>query len=158
MLETKAEKKCDLLKEYKQLGVLGLIDERYDYKALLRLKEPLTTYANATEYERMADKNGVFTAILNVKREIDDELALSEIYSAHDFTDTQKKLIAEGFHNGLSNVIIEQIDESFTSQQITTYFDMYDRAVKGEIDPHDVQVYIDRGRYEEILTDEETRF
>lgn len=119
------------------------VDERYDDQALLRLKEPLMAYVNATEYERMTDKNGVFTELLNVKRELDDELALAEIYSAHDFTDEQKKLIAEGFHNGLSNVILEQINENFTSQQIITYFDMYDRAVKGEIDPHDVQVYLD---------------
>lgn len=128
---------------YEQLGVSEFIDNRYDEQALLRLKEPLMAYANATEYERMIDKNGVFTELLNVKRELDDELALAEIYSAHDFTDEQKNLIAEGFHNGLSNVILEQINENFTPQQIITYFDMYDRAVKGEIDPHDVQEYLD---------------
>ncbi len=126
---------------YEQIS--WLIDKRYDEQALLRLKEPLMAYVNATEYERMTDKNGVYTGLLNVKRELDDELALAEIYSAHDFTDEQKKLIAEGFHNGLSNVILEQINENFTAQQIITYFDMYDRAVKGEIDPHDVQVYLD---------------
>lgn len=154
---TAAEKKCDLLKEYEQLGVLELIDERYDEQALQKLKEPLTAYANATEYERMADKNEVFTKLLNAKREIDDELDLAKIYSAHDFTDDQKKIIAEGFHNGLSNVILEQIDESFTPHQITTYFDMYDRAVKGEIDPHDIQVYLDRGRFEETLSPMDTK-
>lgn len=130
---------------YEQLTaiVLEFVDDRYDEQALLRIKDPLLAYANATEYERMTDKNGIYTELLNIKRELDDELALAEIYSAHNFTDEQKKLIAEGFHNGLSKVILEQINENFTPQQIITYFDMFERAVKGEIDPHDVQVYLD---------------
>ena len=147
-----AERKCDLLNEFKRLDVLNFIDDQYSINDLEKLKEPLIAYANATEYDRMVDKNSIYTNILNVKKEIEDDIALNEIYSAHEFTDEQKELIAEGFHNGLSNAILEQIDESFTAHQITTYFEMYDRALNGEIDPHDVQVYLDRGRFDETLS------
>lgn len=151
-----AERKCDLLNEFKRLDVLNFIDDQYSINDLEKLKEPLIAYANATEYDRMVDKNSIYTNILNVKKGIEDDIALNEIYSAHEFTDEQKELIAEGFHNGLSNAILEQIDESFTAHQITTYFEMYDRALNGEIDPHDVQVYLDRGRFDETLSPMDT--
>lgn len=65
-----AERKYDLLNEFERLDVLNFIDEQYSINDLEKIKEPLIAYANATEHDRMVDKNNIYSNILNVKRKL----------------------------------------------------------------------------------------
>jgi hypothetical protein len=167
-----AENECDIINDLKKNGFeqakidllkdvihtaanrgeqfLDFVDNRYSEDDLNRLIQPLNAYYIATEYERMADKGGVVTDLLNVQQEIEDNIRLAEIYSGHDFSDEQKKLIADGMKDGLSDTILSEIDESFTAEQIEKYFEMYNQAVNGEIEPSDVQDYLDNRRFEAL--------
>lgn len=118
-------------------------DSRYNNEQLRELSELMISYAHETQIERMLDKNGTLAKIHSYVNELNGQLELADIFAEHNYTDTQKELIIQGYSEGIPKSILEFVDERFSNDEIQTYFKMYHQAVHGEIDPHQLQEYLD---------------
>lgn len=66
------------------------------------------------------------------------------MFSHHDYSDEQKAMLQQGFSEGISITVLNEVDERLTVDEIKTFFEMFHQAVDGQIDPHDVQIYLDK--------------
>lgn len=135
--------KCDLSKEIDN-AMAVFIEDSYSKEDILKLKEPIIAYAKASFDDRINDKDGVHSNLMKLKQEIDDNIALQKVYEDHNFSDEQKALLRQGYSEGISITVLDEVDERLSLADIRTFFDMFHSAVAGEIDPSDVQRYLDK--------------
>ncbi|WP_295209815.1 LPD11 domain-containing protein [Ruminococcus sp.] len=138
-----AQDKCDLSKEIDN-AMAVFIEDSYSKEDILKLKEPIIAYAKASFDDRINDKDGVHSNLMKLKQEIDDNIALQKVYENHNFSDEQKALLRQGYSEGISVTVLDEVDERLLLADIRTFFDMFHSAVAGEIDPSDVQRYLDK--------------
>lgn len=119
------------------------VDNRYSDSELEQLAGLIIDYSSQSDYDRMYDKNGYFEKLNSYVIALQANLELKEILEKHSFNDEQKKALTNGFNNGISKTIIEEVNENFTVDEINTYFDMFQKAVDGKIEPESVQEYLD---------------
>lgn len=97
------------------------LSPEYSEKQLSEMIPLVSAYVNASETERILDKNDVLSNILAAKSRFDSEIAIREVTSKHDYSDEQKAALLEAFQNGVSLGALDELDESYSPDEVAEF-------------------------------------
>lgn len=117
---------------------------RYSPDELQHISSLLSDYYAQSVIEQTLDPKGILNDYYTYVNELNGRLKLSDMFSHHDYSDEQKAMLQQGFSEGISITVLNEVDERLTVDEIKTFFEMFHQAVDGQIDPHDVQIYLDK--------------
>ena len=120
------------------------VSVRYSPDELRHISSLLSDYYAQSVIEQTLDPKGILNDYYTYVNELNGRLKLSDMFSHHDYSDEQKAMLQQGFSEGISITVLNEVDERLTVDEIKTFFEMFHQAVDGQIDPHDVQIYIDK--------------
>ncbi|WP_287606327.1 LPD25 domain-containing protein [Ruminococcus sp.] len=120
------------------------VSVRYSPDELRHISSLLSDYYAQSVIEQTLDSKGILNDYYTYVNELNGRLKLSDMFSQHDYSDEQKAMLQQGFSEGISITVLNEVDERLTVDEIKTFFEMFHQAVDGQIDPHDVQIYIDK--------------
>ena len=124
----------------------------YSVDELNELSKPLIAYINANIIDRMSNVGNVVNNLTDTIDLINDRLNERKFYENHEYNAAQKNAIAECVANGMSWDALQEIDESFSAEQIHTLADMFIKAIKGDIEPSSITDFVNdvkSGKYDE---------
>lgn len=117
---------------------------RYSPDELQHISSLVSDYYAQSVIEQTIDSKGILNDYYTYVNELNGRLKLSDMFSHHDYSDEQKAMLQQGFSEGISITVLNEVDERLTVDEIKTFFEMFHQAVDGQIDPHDVQIYLDK--------------
>lgn len=117
---------------------------RYSPDELQHISSLVADYYAQSVIEQTLDSKGILNDYYTYVNELNGRLKLSDMFSHHDYSDEQKAMLQQGFSEGISITVLNEVDERLTVDEIKTFFEMFHQAVDGQIDPHDVQIYLDK--------------
>ena len=117
---------------------------RYSPDELQHISSLVADYYAQSVIEQTLDSKGILNDYYTYVNELNGRLKLSDMFSHHDYSDEQKAMLQQGFSVGISITVLNEVDERLTVDEIKTFFEMFHQAVDGQIDPHDVQIYLDK--------------
>ena len=117
---------------------------RYSPDELQHISSLVADYYAQSVIEQTLDSKGILNDYYTYVNELNGRLKLSDMFSHHDYSDGQKAMLQQGFSEGISITVLNEVDERLTVDEIKTFFEMFHQAVDGQIDPHDVQIYLDK--------------
>ena len=117
---------------------------RYSPDELQHISSLVADYYAQSVIEQTLDPKGILNDYYTYVNELNGRLKLSDMFSHHDYSDEQKAMLQQGFSEGISITVLNEVDERLTVDEIKTFFEMFHQAVDGQIDPHDVQIYLDK--------------
>ena len=120
------------------------VSVRYSPDELRHISSLLSDYYAQSVIEQTLDPKGILNDYYTYVNELNGRLKLSDMFSHHDYSDEQKAMLQQGFSEGISITVLNEVDERLTVDEIKTFFEMFHQAVDGLIDPHDVQIYLDK--------------
>lgn len=120
------------------------VSVRYSPDELQHISSLVADYYSQSVIEQTLDQKGILNDYYTYVNELNGRLKLSDMFSHHDYSDEQKAMLQQGFSEGISITVLNEVDERLTVDEIKTFFEMFHQAVDGQIDPHDVQIYIDK--------------
>lgn len=120
------------------------VSVRYSPDELRHISSLLSDYYAQSVIEQTLDSKGILNDYYTYVNELNGRLKLSDMFSHHDYSDEQKAMLQQGFSEGISITVLNEVDERLTVDEIKTFFEMFHQAVDGQIDPHDVQIYLDK--------------
>lgn len=120
------------------------VSVRYSPDELQHISSLVADYYSQSVIEQTLDQKGILNDYYTYVNELNGRLKLSDMFSHHDYSDEQKAMLQQGFSDGISITVLNEVDERLTVDEIKTFFEMFHQAVDGQIDPHDVQIYIDK--------------
>lgn len=120
------------------------VSVRYSPDELRHISSLLSDYYAQNVIEQTLDPKGILNDYYTYVNELNGRLKLSDMFSHHDYSDEQKAMLQQGFSEGISITVLNEVDERLTVDEIKTFFEMFHQAVDGQIDPHDVQIYLDK--------------
>ena len=120
------------------------VSVRYSPDELRHISSLVADYYAQSVIEQTLDPKGILNEYHTYVNEINGRLKLSDMFSHHDYSDEQKAMLQQGFSEGISITVLNEVDERLTVDEIKTFFEMFHQAVDGQIDPHDVQIYLDK--------------
>lgn len=120
------------------------VSVRYSPDELQHISSLVADYYSQSVIEQTLDQKGILNEYHTYVNEINGRLKLSDMFSHHDYSDEQKAMLQQGFSEGISITVLNEVDERLTVDEIKTFFEMFHQAVDGQIDPHDVQIYLDK--------------
>lgn len=120
------------------------VSVRYSPDELRHISSLLSDYYAQSVIEQTLDPKGILNDYYTYVNELNGRLKLSDMFSHHDYSDEQKAMLQQGFSEGISITVLNEVDERLTIDEIKTFFEMFHQAVDGQIDPHDVQIYLDK--------------
>lgn len=120
------------------------VSVRYSPDELRHISSLLSDYYAQSVIEQTLDPKGILNDYYTYVNELNGRLKLSDMFSHHEYSDEQKAMLQQGFSEGISITVLNEVDERLTVDEIKTFFVMFHQAVDGQIDPHDVQIYIDK--------------
>ena len=120
------------------------VSVRYSPDELQHISSLVADYYAQSVIEQTLDPKGILNDYYTYVNEINGRLKLSDMFSHHDYSDEQKAMLQQGFSEGISITVLNEVDERLTVDEIKTFFEMFHQAVDGQIDPHDVQIYLDK--------------
>lgn len=120
------------------------VSVRYSPDELQHISSLVADYYAQSVIEQTLDQKGILNEYHTYVNEINGRLKLSDMFSHHDYSDEQKAMLQQGFSEGISITVLNEVDERLTIDEIKTFFEMFHQAVDGQIDPHDVQIYLDK--------------
>lgn len=120
------------------------VSVRYSPDELRHISSLLSDYYAQSVIEQTLDPKGILNDYYTYVTELNGRLKLSDMFSHHDYSDEQKAMLQQGFSEGISITVLNEVDERLTVDEIKTFFEMFHQAVDGQIDPHDVQIYLDK--------------
>lgn len=120
------------------------VSVRYSPDELQHISSLVADYYSQSVIEQKLDQKGILNEYHTYVNEINGRLKLSDMFSHHDYSDEQKAMLQQGFSEGISITVLNEVDERLTVDEIKTFFEMFYQAVDGQIDPHDVQIYLDK--------------
>lgn len=120
------------------------VSVRYSHDELRHISSLLSDYYAQSVIEQTLDPKGILNDYYTYVNELNGRLKLSDMFSHHDYSDEQKAMLQQGFSEGISITVLNEVDERLTVDEIKTFFEMFHQAVDGQIDPHDVQIYLDK--------------
>lgn len=120
------------------------VSVRYSPDELRHISSLLSDYYAQSVIEQTLDPKGILNDYYTYVNEVNGRLKLSDMFSHHDYSDEQKAMLQQGFSEGISITVLNEVDERLTVDEIKTFFEMFHQAVDGQIDPHDVQIYLDK--------------
>lgn len=116
----------------------------YSPDELRHISSLLSDYYAQSVIEQTLDPKGILNDYYTYVNELNGRLKLSDMFSNHEYSDEQKAMLQQGFSEGISITVLNEVDERLTVDEIKTFFEMFHQAVDGQIDPHDVQIYLDK--------------
>lgn len=119
------------------------VSVRYSPDELRHISSLLSDYYAQSVIEQTLDPKGILNDYYTYVNELNGRLKLSDMFSHHEYSDEQKAMLQQGFSEGISITVLNEVDERLTVDEIKTFFEMFHQAVDGQIDPHDVQIYLD---------------
>lgn len=120
------------------------VSVRYSPDELRHISSLLSDYYAQSVIEQTLDPKGILNDYYTYVTELNGRLKLSDMFSHHEYSDKQKAMLQQGFSEGISITVLNEVDERLTVDEIKTFFEMFHQAVDGQIDPHDVQIYLDK--------------
>ena len=120
------------------------VSVRYSPDELQHISSLVADYYAQSVIEQTLDPKGILNDYYTYVNELNGRLKLSDMFSHHDYSDEQKAMLQQGFSEGISITVLNEVDERLTVGEIKTFFEMFHQAVDGQIDPHDVQIYLDK--------------
>lgn len=120
------------------------VSVRYSPNELRHISSLVADYYAQSVIEQTLDPKGILNDYYTYVNELNGRLKLSDMFSHHDYSDEQKAMLQQGFSEGISITVLNEVDERLTVDEIKTFFEMFHQAVDGQIDPHDVQIYLDK--------------
>lgn len=120
------------------------VSVQYSPDELQHISSLVADYYAQSVIEQTLDSKGILNEYHTYVNEINGRLKLSDMFSHHDYSDEQKAMLQQGFSEGISITVLNEVDERLTVDEIKTFFEMFHQAVDGQIDPHDVQIYLDK--------------
>ena len=120
------------------------VSVRYSPDELRHISSLLSDYYAQSVIEQTLDPKGILNDYYTYVNELNGRLKLSDMFSNHEYSDEQKAMLQQGFSEGISITVLNEVDERLTVDEIKTFFEMFHQAVDGQIDPHDVQIYLDK--------------
>ena len=117
---------------------------RYSPDELQHISSLVADYYAQSVIEQTLDSKGILNDYYTYVNELNGRLKLSDMFSHHDYSDEQKAMLQQGFSERISITVLNEVDERLTVDEIKTFFEMFHQAVDGQIDPHDVQIYLDK--------------
>lgn len=120
------------------------VSVRYSPDELRHISSLLSDYYAQSVIEQTLDPKGILNDYYTYVTELNGRLKLSDMFSHHEYSDEQKAMLQQGFSEGISITVLNEVDERLTVDEIKTFFEMFHQAVDGQIDPHDVQIYLDK--------------
>ena len=129
------------------------VSVRYSPDELRHISSLLSDYYAQSVIEQALDPKGILNEYRTYVNEINGRLKLSDMFSHHEYSDEQKAVLQQGFSEGISITVLNEVDERLTVDEIKTFFEMFHQAVDGQIDPHDVQIYLDKAVIEHSKQD-----
>lgn len=120
------------------------VSVRYSPDELRHISSLLSDYYAQSVVEQTLDPKGILNDYYTYVNELNGRLKLSDMFSNHEYSDEQKAMLQQGFSEGISITVLNEVDERLTVDEIKTFFEMFHQAVDGQIDPHDVQIYLDK--------------
>ena len=120
------------------------VSVRYSPDELRHISSLLSDYYAQSVIEQTLDPKGILNDYYTYVNELNGRLKLSDMFSHHDYSDEQKAMLQQGFSEEISITVLNEVDERLTVDEIKTFFEMFHQAVDGQIDPHDVQIYLDK--------------
>lgn len=120
------------------------VSVRYSPDELRHISSLLSDYYAQSVIEQTLDPKGILNDYYTYVNELNGRLKLSDMFSHHEYSDEQKAMLQQGFSEGISTVVLDEIDERLTTDEIRTFFDMFHQAVDGQIEPHAVQEFLDK--------------
>lgn len=120
------------------------VSVRYSPDELQHISSLVADYYSQSVIEQTLDPKGILNDYYTYVNELNGRLKLSDMFSHHDYSDEQKAMLQQGFSEGISITVLNEVDERLTIDEIKTFFEMFHQAVDGQIDPHDVQIYLDK--------------
>ena len=120
------------------------VNVRYLPDELRHISSLVADYYAQSVIEQTLDPKGILNDYYTYVNELNGRLKLSDMFSHHDYSDEQKTMLQQGFSEGISITVLNEVDERLTVDEIKTFFEMFHQAVDGQIDPHDVQIYLDK--------------
>ena len=121
-------------------NIRHLVSVRYSPDELRHISSLLSDYYAQSVIEQTLDPKGILNDYYTYVNELNGRLKLSDMFSHHDYSDEQKAMLQQGFSEGISITVLNEVDERLTVDEIKTFFEMFHQAVDGQIDPHDVQI------------------
>lgn len=120
------------------------VSVRYSPDELRHISSLLSDYYAQSVIEQTLDPKGILNDYYTYVTELNGRLKLSDMFSHHEYSDEQKAMLQQVFSEGISITVLNEVDERLTVDEIKTFFEMFHQAVDGQIDPHDVQIYLDK--------------
>lgn len=120
------------------------VSVRYSPDELQHISSLVADYYSQSVIEQTLDQKGILNDYYTYVNELNGRLKLSDMFSHHDYSDEQKAMLQQGFSEGISITVLNEVDERLTVDEIKTFFEMFHQAVDGQIAPHDVQIYLDK--------------
>ena len=120
------------------------VNVRYLPDELRHISSLVADYYAQSVIEQTLDPKGILNDYYTYVNELNGRLKLSDMFSHHEYSDEQKAVLQQGFSEGISITVLNEVDERLTVDEIKTFFEMFHQAVDGQIDPHDVQIYLDK--------------
>lgn len=144
-----------------QLDLADFFDSRYDEAQFGEMLSLVNAYIAQAPAERYGE-NSKLTDMLEAKSSFDRSIELSDFFSQHDFSDEQRAAITAMFVGDVTRGQIDNIDETFTAEDIQAYDEILHNALQ-ESDVADFltahkQAVIDRENANRVPTEEEVLF
>jgi hypothetical protein len=98
----------------------NFFDKRYSDEQFAEMLNLTKKYLAQSPIERISNGT-VLEDMIAAKNRFDTAAELDDFFSEHDFDDTQKAAVAELFTKDKSRALIEEIDETFTADDIHAY-------------------------------------
>ncbi|MBR7083631.1 MAG: hypothetical protein IKI37_00380, partial [Oscillospiraceae bacterium] len=112
-----------------QLNIADFFDNRYDDAQFGEMLSLVNDYLSQSPAERFSEHSKL-NDMLEAKSSFDRSIELSEFFSSHDFSDEQKAAISAMFVGDVTRGQIEDIDETFTVQDIHKYDEILHTALQ----------------------------
>lgn len=120
------------------------VDKRDTINDLSEMADRLCKYYSLSDVDRIQNKDNIPSELADHRKNLNNVIALRDIFENHNYSSEQMALIRKGYNNGLSDVMLNEIDDDFTADEINMYFDMYEKAVSSEIAVEDVKEYLNK--------------
>ncbi|MDD6826111.1 MAG: YodL domain-containing protein [Oscillospiraceae bacterium] len=103
------------------------INADYTDEQLVILSEKIIAYISQSEQDQMLDKNNLYSDIIKTKSQFDQLLIVGRITEGKNYSDEQINALLNAIHQGLTEVVLDQLDNTYTPDEINEYINIFNR-------------------------------
>lgn len=137
---------------------LTQVKPEYTDNQLLEICNLVKQIYSQSELERLEDKQGYFTRLLNLKSQFDYQIILKEITTERNYTDEQKSILLTAVQAGMSAETLADFDESYSEKElqnvIAAYKDFDFDKINAIVKQHNNSLHINGATVDELHPDD----